>query len=424
MKLEAFQSDKGDCLLLTAADGTRVLVDGGMRASYSQHVAPALGEIAAAGGRLDLVCVSHIDQDHIAGVLQLMADEVAWRVADFQHGSGNAAFPEPGNPRPPAVARVWHNGFHDVVGDNAGPIADALAASAAVLEPGDAERAAAAVQRGLGTSIAEGLQLSARLGPEQLGIPLNKEFGGRLAMVRPRRRTVRLGSALRLTLLGPFEEDLTKFRERWNDWVAENGEAVERLRTRMQEDAERLATGEIAAFRDGLAARADELGKRTNVTIENLVSIMLLAEEGGRTVLLTGDGHGADVLRGLERARRLDRAGRIHVDVLKVPHHGSEHNLDEDFAERVTADHYVFCANGEHANPDLRIVRALFDARAAEGAGGRPFTFWFNSSSTASEDAKGREHMAEVEALVAQLQDRGGGRMASRFLAGSSFEVG
>ncbi|MET0770105.1 MAG: MBL fold metallo-hydrolase, partial [Solirubrobacteraceae bacterium] len=88
MKLEAFQSDKGDCLLLTAGDGTRVLVDGGMRGSYSEHVAPALGAIAAAGGRLDLVCVSHIDQDHIAGVLQLMADEVAWRVADFQHGSG------------------------------------------------------------------------------------------------------------------------------------------------------------------------------------------------------------------------------------------------------------------------------------------------------------------------------------------------
>jgi len=424
VKLEAFQSDKGDCLLLTAGDGTRVLVDGGMRGSYSRHVAPALGEIAAAGGRLDLVCVSHIDQDHIAGVLQLMADEVAWRVADFQHGSGNAAFPAPGNPRPPAVARVWHNGFHDVVGDNAGPIADALAASAAVLEPGDAGRAVAAVQRGLATSIAEGLQLSARLDSEQLGIPLNKEFGGRLAIVRPRRRTVRLGSALRLTLLGPFEEDLAKFRDRWNDWLAEHGEAVERLRTRMQEDAERLATGEIASFRDGLAARADELGKRTNVTIENLVSIMLLAEEDGRTVLLTGDGHGADVLRGLERARRLDRAGRIHVDVLKVPHHGSEHNLDEDFAARVTADHYVFCANGEHANPDLRILRALFDARAAEGAGGRPFTFWFNSSSTASEDAKGREHMAEVEALVAQLEGRGGGRMASRFLAGSSFEVG
>jgi hypothetical protein len=109
--------------------------------------------------------------------------------------------------------------------------------------------------------------------------------------------------------------------------------------------------------------------------------------------------------------------------VLKVPHHGSEHNLDEDFAARVTADHYVFCANGEHANPDLRIVRALVGAREADGSGGRPYTLWFNSSSTASEDARGREHMAEVEALAGQLERRGGGRMTSRFLDGSSFEV-
>jgi hypothetical protein len=423
VNLRVFQADKGDCVLLTAADGTRVLVDGGMRGSYSRHVAPALGEVAAAGGRLDLVCVSHIDQDHIGGVLQLLADEVAWRVADFQRAGHNDRFREPANPRPPAVARIWHNGFHDVVEENAGPIADALAASAAVLEPGEAQRAAAAAQRGLATSIAEGLQLSARLGADQLAIPLNAEFGGKLAMVRPRRRTVKLGPGLRLTLLGPFEEDLARFRGKWNDWLAEHGDAIERLRARMQEDTERLATGEIGAFRDGLAARADELGRRTSVTVENLVSIMLLAEEDGRTVLLTGDGHGEDVLRGLERARRLDRAGRIHVDVLKVPHHGSEHNLDEDFAARVTADHYVFCANGEHANPDLRIVRALVGAREADGSGGRPYTLWFNSSSTASEDARGRQHMAEVEALAGQLERRGGGRMTSRFLDGSSFEV-
>lgn len=38
MKLTVFQSDKGDCLLLTSTTGNRparVLVDGGMRASFS-----------------------------------------------------------------------------------------------------------------------------------------------------------------------------------------------------------------------------------------------------------------------------------------------------------------------------------------------------------------------------------------------------
>ena len=47
-------------------------------------------------------------------------------------------------------------------------------------------------------------------------------------------------------------------------------------------------------------------------------------------------------------------SSKIHVDLLKVPHHGSANNLDEDFFERITADHYVFSGNGEHGNPGAR----------------------------------------------------------------------
>ena len=45
MKLTVFQSDKGDCLLLTSADGKNVLIDGGMSDSYTTHVAPALNKL-------------------------------------------------------------------------------------------------------------------------------------------------------------------------------------------------------------------------------------------------------------------------------------------------------------------------------------------------------------------------------------------
>lgn len=43
MKLTVFQSDKGDCLLVTGNGGKWMLVDGGMRSSYAQHVAAAFG---------------------------------------------------------------------------------------------------------------------------------------------------------------------------------------------------------------------------------------------------------------------------------------------------------------------------------------------------------------------------------------------
>ena len=85
MRLTAFQSDKGDCLLLTNTAGTaRVLVDGGMPVSYDAHVAAAMGKLQIAKKALDIVYVSHIDQDHIGGVLKMLDDEAAWRVHEFQ----------------------------------------------------------------------------------------------------------------------------------------------------------------------------------------------------------------------------------------------------------------------------------------------------------------------------------------------------
>ena len=53
----------------------------------------------------------------------------------------------------------------------------------------------------------------------------------------------------------------------------------------------------------------------------------------------------------------------MHVDVLKVPHHGSSNNLDDDFFERIIADHYVFSGDGEHGNPERETLEMLFKAR-------------------------------------------------------------
>ena len=82
MKLTVFPSNKGDCLLVSGERGGRLLVDGGMSGSYREYVAPALGELQARGETLDLVCVSHIDDDHISGIVKLMDALRPWRVYD------------------------------------------------------------------------------------------------------------------------------------------------------------------------------------------------------------------------------------------------------------------------------------------------------------------------------------------------------
>ncbi|HYH83901.1 MAG TPA: MBL fold metallo-hydrolase [Pyrinomonadaceae bacterium] len=447
MKLTVFQSQKGDCLLLTGGDGRMILVDGGMAASYSQHVAPALGRLRAGKKVIDVVYVSHIDQDHISGVLQMMDDEVEWRIHDFQIKSGNAQHKAPRAPRPPKVKTIWHNAFHEQVTKNAGQIEDMLAASAAILSGSDVEvvKALASKQGELATSIAEAIQLSRRVSPEQLGIKLNPPSKGKLMLVRdPPGPAIRLGG-MRLRIIGPFNEDLVKLRKEWNAWLEKNQKRLASIKKQADEDSSAFGVKEISDLMSPKLRQAEELssllpleskpgkfklGARANVTTPNLASLMFLVEEAGKTVVLTGDGHQDDILKGLAHVKKLDGAGGIHVNVLKVQHHGSEHNIDEPFCRAVTADHYVFCGNGEHENPDLRVIQAIADSRIGEPSklspnsqAGDPFKFWFNSSVEATEKAEAKAHMKEIGILVRDLKKKSKGKLKFSFLDKPSFDL-
>ena len=53
----------------------------------------------------------------------------------------------------------------------------------------------------------------------------------------------------------------------------------------------------------------------------------------------------------------------MHVDLLKVQHHGSNHSTTQDFFERVTADRYVISGNGKHDIPHADALGWLSAAR-------------------------------------------------------------
>jgi beta-lactamase superfamily II metal-dependent hydrolase len=426
MKLTVFQSAKGDCLLLTGAGGERVLVDGGMAGAFSTHVAPALGALRAQNVELDLVYVSHIDQDHISGVLRMLDDAVAWRVHDFQIANGNPTHKAPKAPRPPEVKAIWNNAFHDQVDkNNADRIEDMLAASASVLSgTQDAKLMKTALRhQSLANSIPEALQVSRRIGAGQLGIPLNAPFGNKLAMVRPNDpvQAIAVGG-LKVRVLAPFEEDLDELRKEWNAWLENNEEVVENIRRKARDD-EDLLGNEVVRLIARLTAEAKVLGNRAEVTAPNLASLMLLVEEGSKKVLLTGDGHSGDVVKGLKHHGKLSAQGKLHVDVLKVQHHGAAANIDPAFCKAVTADHYVFCGNGFEENPELDVIKALVKARRAAKPS-RPFKLWFNSSSAVATPQTNKDHMKKVETLVASLAAAApANRVQSFFLTQSSFEL-
>ncbi len=434
MKLRVFQSDKGDCLLLTSSDGKRVLIDGGMAASYDEHVAPALHTLQQNGQTLDVVYVSHIDQDHIAGVLKMTDDLVAWKIFDFQRASGNTHIREPEVPRPPAIGKVWNNAFHEQVGDNADDIERLLAARARALTliREDFALEAAEEHAQIAQSKAEAIRLSRRLGSRQLAIPVNPDFDRKLMFVTDPPDPLSVGT-LQFTVIGPFKEDLENLRDEWNDWLqtqaAQN--QLEDIRRHNDRDEDRLVSTGLSEALRHLLAQAAVLGDRSEVTLPNLASLMFFIQESdGKTLLATGDGHWEDVLSGLESTGVIAAGAGLHVNVLKMLHHGSEHNWHHDFGRRITADHYVFCGNGAHHNPDLNVIDAVLDSRfgppakrSANPETGRRFKLWFNSASSIAKPAN-KSHMKKIEAKVAAAKAVHPGKLSSYFLKRSYFDVG
>ncbi|MEX2223944.1 MAG: MBL fold metallo-hydrolase [Candidatus Rokuibacteriota bacterium] len=423
MKLDIFQSHKGDCLLLESKDGHRILCDGGMSAAMSQFVAPALAKLRKANKKIDVAYISHIDQDHISGVLRLLRDEVDWRVFEYQRSKGNPKARKPKNPRPPVIGGIWHNSFRGLQDDHDGAIEDLIASTVpALLATGVSElRDMGERLYDIATSIPEALEVSGLAGAGLLGIPVNRLPGSpgpaRLLMSRPGQGAVKIGS-LRLTIIGPGEEELRLLRKGWDNWLVENGRRVEEIndevKRRMEEIGARAAAGPILNL-SGWNGIPDYEG----VTVPNIASLMFMVEEDGKRVLLTGDSQQDVIIRGLTAAGFLGPQG-LHVEVLKIQHHGSENNLDEAFARQVSADHYVFCGNGEHENPDLGVIRKVFASRLgaagkraiAPRADGRAFTMWFSATAAVGPNGeKGRKHMVAVEKLVKDMVATSNGRM-------------
>jgi hypothetical protein len=435
MKLRIFQSNKGDCLLLEAKSGELILCDGGMGPSMREYVRAELGALRDDGHELAFIYVSHIDNDHISGILQLLEDEVEWRVFDHHNAIGDP-IREPRVPRPPKIGGILHNSFRDQIEVNSKPIENILAAMAPSLFATNVPELAKAAEamQAIATGVPEAIQVSKLIAADALDIPLNKPPGvsgpSKLLFAGRPGETFSLGS-MNFTLIGPTDEELKKLRDGWIHWLRNNKEKLRKIRSELKKRVDEFSTGALRESPFDLR-EWEGIPDHEGVSVPNIASLMFLVEENGKQLLLTGDGQQDFILSGLKRTGFLDQNEAMHLDVLKVQHHGSENNTDVDFARRISADHYVFCGNGEHENPDLRVIDIYFNSRLgpqskrslAPKARDRKFHFWFSTTSDAQESGtKKREHFRKVEGKVRELAADSDGLLELHFNQGSSITL-
>ena len=319
-KIHALQAAFGDSLILefgTTANPRFVLIDGGPEDTYGASLRQELQQIGAAGGALERVILSHVDGDHIVGLLDL-----------FSELRQNTA--------PIAVAELWHNSFAKTIDDGPNNIqARTQTMLAGVV---GASSVMASTSDELNT-IAEGNKL--RLDALALTMPINPGFQNDLVSLDTSAGPLQWGN-LTVTIVGPTTINLNNLKQEWLDWLDEN-------------------EGPLANGVPLVAAMAD-------ASKPNLSSIQLhVKDDTGKTAILTGDGRGDHLLQGLAQANLLSAAGTIHVDVFKLPHHGSDRNVTKTFFKKVTADHYIACANGKDGNPDYSTLSWLVQVAKDQG---------------------------------------------------------
>ncbi|WP_434345598.1 ComEC/Rec2 family competence protein [Myxococcus virescens] len=324
MKLEMLPAGRGDCLILeygTEGRRHRVLIDGGMPGT-AKALRSRLRDTPQP--HFELVVVTHVDLDHIGGILKILQDPA----------------------RPFTFGDLWFNGYGqmrpflaDTLGEGHGP---------------DFREAGGSPQDLLGPAQGEALAKLVRDGP------WNEAFGHKALVVPDAGELPRviLPGGLSLTLLSPTPNTLRKMAGVWKkevEAVEEQFVQEELVGARSMAD---LLGGELDV--EELANQREELDEAE----ANGSSIALLAEYEGRSLLLGADAWPQVLVPSLQRLLKQRGQQRLTVSAVQVPHHGSKKNLTKQLLALLDTERFLISTDGSRfKHPDPVSVARIVNHR-------------------------------------------------------------
>jgi hypothetical protein len=344
-KIEMLPAKHGDALLVEYGDGARtrrILIDGGPLGAYPE-VEKRLRKFDLGDQAVELLVVTHVDTDHVEGIIRLLAmPEQDW---------------------PIYVREVWFNGWRHI------------------------EEA-----RDLGGR--EGEFMSALI-HYRLNDRWNTKFDGKAVRCGSLQGDeVKLDGDMKLTMLSPDSEALAALLKDWKQsamkWDIDPGD-LEVAWDQLVELTKFHPGAELILGPDDLTSDLRKLLKGTDPSKANGSSIAFIAEHGetnstdggsdptSKSCIFLGDAHMKVICKSLENLG-YSKEKPLRVNAVKVSHHGSKNNITPKFFELVDAEHWLFSSNGEkHDHPDQEAVEAVI-----QGARRTP-TLWFNYRSPFNE---------------------------------------
>jgi beta-lactamase superfamily II metal-dependent hydrolase len=322
-EIDMLPAGNGDCLVVIYGDAKApnvVVIDGGVKGTgealkgrlEALRKAQHLEELV-----IELLVVTHIDNDHIVGVLELLDDDEA-KIE---------------------IKDLWFNGTRQLLKIPL-PDDDSLGGN-----DSDGDECVDTPSDMLGPS--EGEDLSNLILKSKL--PWNRVARRRPIASKDKGAlfdTV-LDGGLTVTVLGPPRSRLQELRKAWEDKLGE-------------------VTDDMLGKNDTWPPTwLDGEGKDPSHTNPSSIALLIeykIDDKKTISVLLAGDARADDLAGALHRVATARDQKRVSLSAFKVSHHASINNISKELMDAMSCSNYLISTNGvQHEHPDnqaiLRILR-------------------------------------------------------------------
>ena len=325
MRIIILPALNGDCILVEFQPSHYILIDGGYVDTYENYLLPTLKEIEAQGGKLDVVVVTHIDGDHISGIIRLLED------------------------MPIGIGEIWYNGYRHIQSVAVTTEEKETFAHRSICKESQSEECKP-------ISAKQGCTLSALIARN--GIPWNTPRKGNTIMAP---MSFALGDAI-IHVLSPNNEDIGTLESFWKKRLIKDGLLKKAHSEQYWDDAYEFSLSKDMPgfhFHEKKVSKSYDLLKLCEEVYEpdgsasNGSSISFVLETKGKRLLFLGDSHAETVVASL-RALYGEENAPYKFDVVKLSHHGSYNNNSPELLNLIVTDKWLVSTNGDKYNhPDM-----------------------------------------------------------------------
>lgn len=325
MRIIILPALNGDCILVEIQPSHYILIDGGYVDTYENYLLPTLEEIAARGGELDIVVVTHIDYDHISGIIRMMED------------------------MPIRIKEIWYNGYRHIQS-----VAVTAAEKETFIHRNICKEYRA--EKAKPISAKQGCTLSALIARN--GIPWNTSAKGYTIMAP---MTSPLGDAI-IHVLSPNNKNIEALESFWKKRLIKDGLLKKAHSEEFWDDAYEFSLSKDMPgfhFHEKKISKSYDLLKLCEEAYEpdcsasNGSSISFVLETKRKRLLFLGDSHSETVVASLRALYGEEKAPYI-FDAVKLSHHGSYNNNSPELFSLIVSDKWLISTNGDKYNhPDM-----------------------------------------------------------------------